>query len=170
MCDQPLPRIVSVGGVEKQELRQRLREHRVQLNQAADSLFKDERFITLSQPTTMEVVCLSVADLGFADGARYEQLTARAHESRLSECPLELGPHLRLQFLDQAEGASPAVASRHCAPPGAITIASAPLDGTDETPKGFYLRRIAGVLWLRGFWSGPDHLWNSGDYFVFVRS
>jgi len=46
-------------------------------------------------------------------------------------------------------------------------VASAPLAQDDETPKGFYLRRIEGVLWLRGYRSWPGHIWSPQDMFVF---
>jgi hypothetical protein len=32
------------------------------------------------------------------------------------------------------------------------------------------LRRIDGVLWLRGYRSGPEHIWNQDDHFVFTAS
>ena len=102
------------------------------------------------QSKVIEIAALSVAGLGFGEGATYEQLTARALESGLVECPLELGPHLRMQFLNQPEGSAGFPATQHRAPPGSITVASSPLDDSDETPKGFYLRRIDGVLWLQG--------------------
>ena len=159
-----------VGGVEKQELLQRLRAREVQLNRAADMLFEDPRFVPLRQTQVVEIVTLSVEELGFGEGATYGQLIARALESGLTECPLELGPHLRMQFLDQPEGSAGLPATHGRVPPGAITIASAPLDEKDETPKGFYLRRIDGVLWLRGYWSWAGHVWNPEDLLVFARS
>src|SRR5262245_58391974 len=156
--------------MDKQELRQTLRDHKVQLNQAAEALFDDRRFTPLSQSKVIEIAFLSVADLGFGEGATYEQLTARAFQSGLVECPLELGPHLRLQFLDQPEGSIGFPTTQHRAPPGSITVGSSPLDDSDQTPKGFYLRRIDGVLWLRGYWSGPDHIWSPEDVLVFSRA
>jgi hypothetical protein len=35
--------------------------------------------------------------------------------------------------------------------------------------KGFYLRRINGVLWLRGYRSGPEHIYSPEDRLVFCR-
>jgi hypothetical protein len=35
-----------------------------------------------------------------------------------------------------------------------VTIASPALTDDYETPKGFYLLKICGELWLRGYWSG----------------
>jgi hypothetical protein len=169
MRDRLLPSAVRVGGMDKRELVQTLREHNVQLNQAAETLFDDRRFTPLGQSQIIEIAVLSVADLGFGEGATYEQLTARALESGLVECPLELGPHLRVQFLDQPEGSAGFPATKHQAPPGSITVASSPLDDCYETPKGFYLRRINGVLWLRGYRSWPGHIWSPEDVLVLSR-
>jgi hypothetical protein len=165
-----MPTAVRVGGMKKPALLQALRAHKVQLNLAAVALFEDRRFTLISQNQVIEIATLSVADLGFGEGATYGQLTARALELGLAECPLELGPHLRMQFLDQPEGAAGVPITHGLAPPGSITVASSPLDGGDETPKGFYLRRVDGVLWLRGYWWWPGHVWNPQDVLVFSRS
>ncbi len=169
MLDAILPKYVRVGGMGKSDLAKALREHNVQLNSAAEALFEDDRFTTLTQTTNIEIACLSVADLGFPEGATYDQLIARALNWGLVECPIELGPHLRLQFTDQPEGSVGFPATKHRAPPGSITVASSPLDGLDETPKGFYLRRINGALCLRGYWSSSDNLWRTEDVLVFAR-
>ena len=157
-----------MGGVEKPELLRRLRAGGIQLNRAAEMLFEDRRFLTLDQSQVVEIAVRSVADLGFGRGATYEQLTVRALESGLAECPLELGPHLRMQFLDQAEGAAGHPVTQYRAPPGALTIASPALDEQEATPKGFYLRRIDGVPWLRGYWSWAGHIWSPDDLLVFA--
>lgn len=164
-----LPRTVRIGGVAKAALLWALGEHRVHLNEAAGVLFEDARFIPGSASRVIEIVARSVADLGFPEGATYAQLTARAAAEGLVECPLELGPHLRLQFLDQAGGVAGSAMTHGRAPAGSITIASPPLDESDETPKGFYLRRVDGVLWLRGYWSWPGHVWSPDDVLVFGR-
>ena len=163
------PKEARVGGMEKRELLRALREHNVQLNQAAEALFEDRRFIPLSQRRVVEIAFVSVADLGLRDGATYEQLTRRALDSGLIESPLELGPQLRVQFLNQPEGSAGFPMTEHRAPHGSITVASSPLDESDETPKGFYLRRIDGVPWLRGYRSWPGHIWSPDDVFVFSR-
>jgi hypothetical protein len=169
MRDTLLPTSVRVGGMDKPELLQALRDHKVRLNPAAEALFDDRRFLPVSQTKVIEIAFRSVADLGFAEGATYEQLTARAIEFGLVESPLEMGPHLRLQFLNQPEGSPGAATTQHRAPSGSITVASAPLDDSDQTPKGFYLRCIDGVLWLRGYWSWPGHMWSPEDVLVFSR-
>lgn len=167
--DQRLPSTVRVGGLDRNELAAALRRHDVHLNRAAEVLLDDPRFTLSARSEVVEIAAFSVAGLGFDEGATYGQLVARALESGWAECPLDLGPHLRMQFLDQPEGAAGCPATQHRAPPGSITVASPPLDDPDETPKGFYLRRIDGVLWLRGYWASPGNLWRPEDTLVFAR-
>ncbi len=163
-----LPSVVCIGGLDRQALLHALRQQNIELNRAAQDLFADHRFSPSSASTLIEISCWSVAELGLLAGAAtYDQLLARALERGLQECPLELGPHLRLQFPDQLTDSDGGSATRGYAPNGSITVASHPLDASDETPKGFYLRRIEGRLCLRGYWSSPDHLWSAGDLLVF---
>ena len=167
--DQPLIRVVRVGGMSKAELLQKLQGADVRLNEAGRTLFQDDRFRTSAVSVLIETVELPVASLGCDGGATFAQITERAASGGLSLCPLELGPHLRLQFMEQPEGSLGYPPSRNCAPPGSITVASEALTPDDDTPKGFYLRRIEGVLWLRGYRSWPGHIWSPEDRFVFSR-
>lgn len=164
-----IPRVVRVGGVSRSELLARLHGHDIHLNQYAEALFEDGRFTTLGRQHHVEIAALSVGELGFGGGATYGQLLARALEAGWVECPLELGPHLRIQFLDQPDGADGLPLTHGRAPPGSITVASPPLDDDDDTPKGFYLRRVGGALWLRGYRSWAGHVWSPGDVLVFSR-
>jgi|CXWL01.1.fsa_nt_gi hypothetical protein len=165
-----VPSAVRIGGMSRLELVRGLRERDVQLNRHAEVLFEDRRFETLGSRHDIEIAALSVAELGFDDGATHAQIVARASEYGLVECPLEVGPHLRLQFLDQPDSSDGTRLTPGRAPPGCITVASLPLDDTDETPKGFYLRRVDGGLWLRGYQSWSGHIWSSEDVLVFSRS
>jgi hypothetical protein len=165
-----ISRIVRVGGMSKGELLAQLQARGIELNEAARILLAHDSFTTSKTTSLVETVEVSAADLGFAQGTAMAQIHERAIELGLSLCPLELGPYLRLQFLDQPEGCEGAPPPQHRAPPGSITVASTQLTDDDAIPKGFYLRRINGVLWLRGYWSGPDHIWSPEDRLVFRRS
>lgn len=164
-----MPRAVSIGGASRSRLLALLREQDVQLNEAAELLFRDERFTTLATPRVVEIAALSVGELGFDAGATWLQVVGRALELGLGECPLELGPHLRLQFQEQPDADDGAPLTHGRAPVGSLTVASAPLDDLDETPKGFYLRRARDVSWLRGYWSWSGHVWSAEDVLVFLR-
>jgi hypothetical protein len=164
-----LPSAVRIGGTSKGDLLAVLRERGIRLNAAADALFDDHRFTMLDRSRLIDIVVRSVAELGFERGATYAELTTRASALGWAECPLEVGPHLRLQFLDQPEAPAESRATPQRAPPGSITIASPPLDDADGTPKGFYLMRFDGALWLRGYWSGADHVWSPDDVLLFSK-
>jgi hypothetical protein len=164
-----ITRTVTVGGLTKSELIQELQRNAISMNESAESLFASEHF-TISGPryavTTVE---LTVRDLGFPQGATIAEIYARAEALGLGLCPLELGPHLRLQYLDQPEGYWGQPVRQHQAPSGSITIASEKFTEDDNVPKGFYLRRIKGELWLRGYRSGPEHVWEPDDHFIFCQ-
>lgn len=165
-----ITRSVTVGGKNKSELLDERHANQVELNEAARTLFADVRFTTSAETNSLETVECSVAELGFINGGLIEAITSKAITRGLMPCALEVGPFLRLQYLDQAEGAIGQPKTQHCAPPGSITIVSPPLDFSDETPKGFYLRRIDGVLWLRGYTAGLDHRWSADDRLLFAKA
>ncbi len=167
--DSAATRIVEIGGLTKSELLQKLQAASIELNRYADLLFADERFTTCETEARLTAVELSPADLGFPEGATMPQIHAAAFELGLRLCPLELGPHMRLQMQDQQERRSDGLSQAHQAPSGSITIVSAPLTEDHEVPKGFYLRNIDGVLWLRGYVADDTHLWNAYDRFIFCR-
>jgi hypothetical protein len=162
-------RAVCVGGVTKRELLSDFQTSGIELNASGQILFARDEFKTSNTRSVFETVEISVFNLGYAQGATFAQVHEGSAELGLSLCPLELAPHLRLQYLDQPEGYWGHPPSQHRAPPGSITVASAPLGEDDDLPKGFYLRRIKGVLWLRGYRAGAEHVWSPEDHFVFCR-
>jgi hypothetical protein len=169
--DHPhVARAVRIGGVGRLALLAEIQRNGIELNQTGLELFANDGFTTAEACSILETVEITVACLGFARGATIADICERAAQLALCPCPLELGPHLRLQYRDQPEGRIGHPPSRHRAPPGSLTIASAPIADDDDIPKGFYLRRIDGVLWLRGYRSGPDHVWSQEDHFVFAVS
>jgi hypothetical protein len=160
-------RNVHIGGQRKAELLQELARNGVEMNDAAKVLFASDRFTTSPERTLFSTVELTVGSLGCCRGATTSVVYDSALRLGLRLCPLELGPHLRLQLLDQPEGFVGQPVWQHRAPPGSIIIASAILSDDDKVPKGFYLRRIQGTLWLRGYWCGQEHICDPGDHFVF---
>ena len=110
------------------------------------------------QETRLNLVRLSVADLGFPNGATYEKICARAQELGLKLCPAEVGPQLRLQYPDQPSDEW-------------LRIAMEPM----KTLEG-YLRLFTlgcgvdkdSTQWLSGRCGAVDFPWNSDEQFVFV--
>ncbi|MFJ7183911.1 helicase [Lysinibacillus xylanilyticus] len=164
-----ITRTVEVGGLTKSQLVQKLQQYSILMNEYGKKLITDDKFTTSDKKYSLKTVELTVGDLGFPDGANTEQIFKRAEELGLKLCPLELGPHLRMEYLDQTEGSSSNSLQKQQAPSGSITIASEILTEDDNFPKGFYLRRINGVLWLRGYCADHLHVWNPNDHFIFCK-
>ncbi|WP_411736179.1 helicase [Paenibacillus sp. M2] len=163
-------RIVDVGGLTKPQLIQKLDQYSILLNKYGKQLLNDERFIVSNTKQSLQTVELTVRQLGFSDGATTLQLFRRANELGLDCCPVELGPYLRLQYLDQPEIVSTHISEERKAPSGSITIASEALTEDIDFPKGFYLRRINDEFWLRGYLADHLHVWSPHDRFIFCRA
>ncbi len=86
------PRKVRIGGISKGRLLQVLQDHNVHLNQTAEALFADPRFTTSDHRVIVEVVPVCVTELGFPEGANYEQVVAGAFDAGLVECALSGWP------------------------------------------------------------------------------
>ena len=163
-------RSVRIGGLSRLELLAELQRNEIELNPAGLELFTNEEFTTSAGTSIVETIEITVANLGFPHGTMIDRVWERAVQLGLSLCPLELAAHLRLQYRDQPEGHIGYPPSQHRAPPGSLTIASPHISADDDIPKGFYLRRIDSVLWLRGYRSGSEHIWSPEDHFVFTVS
>ena len=166
---EPEVRIVQIGGRTKGELLEDLKSGGIQLNEHAKTLLKSDGFKTEETSRQLKIVVVSVRGLGLPHGATIEAIHKRVLERQLSLCPIELAAHFRLQYRDQPEGFIGHPVTQQKAPPSSITVACEPLDPDDNFPKGFYLRRIEGVLWLRGYCSNTEHIWSPDDRFAFSQ-
>ena len=141
----------------------------VRLNAYAEALLDRPEFGTESpEPQTVEVVLRSVSELGLTDGGTLPEVFAAAASAGLRLCPLTTGPALRLALRDQ-ESAPDSVLSTGRAPTGSIHVASASVSEDHEVPKGFYLRVIDGVPWLRGYRCDDVHVYAPDVVFAFAR-
>ncbi|MGF6355471.1 putative damage-inducible protein DinB [Paenibacillus sp. 4624] len=163
-------RVVEVGGVSKPQLKHKLQQCSIRMNEYGNKLFDDEKFVISPTKRRLETVELSVRNLGFSDGATTLQLFQMADTLGLKLCPIDLGPFLRIQHLDQPETCTSSPEKGNQAPSGSLTIASEPLHEDDHFPKGFYLRNIEDELWLRGYIADDLHVWNPHDRIIFCRT
>ncbi|WP_227994867.1 helicase [Oceanobacillus sp. CFH 90083] len=164
-CD-PNIKIIKAGGYTKSELLQKMKENKIFLNELAEQLLASKYFEVSKKHYQAKVIELAVKDLGCIDGATTSRLFSKAADLKLEPCPLELAPYVRLAYLNQAEGYDENQL-QHRAPYGSITIASKIFSEDVSVPKGFYLRRIQGNLWLRGYIADEEHVWNPDDHFIF---
>jgi len=104
----------------------------------------------------LDLACVSVAELGFKDGAYFEAIVLRAQELGMTLCPAEVGPQLRLSYLDQPFGER-------------ISVAMEPMQThrLDE-PSVFAVARNAGGFRLYTNWAGSCAFWRATNRLVFV--
>jgi len=145
---------ITTGGTPLKQLLQRLAEAGIQHNEYARVLFNDPHF-TISEPHQVDLFVVSVKELGLNDGGTSSEIFAAASRQGLALCPLELAAHFRLQYMDQPEGPY-------------LTVASAKTRDDEEYPNGFYLRRLNGTLWLRGYRATSDYIWEPASAFTFL--
>lgn len=162
-------RTIEIGGLMKLQLIQKLRQHSILINEYGRRLLSDDRFTVSEEKYSLHTIELTVRNLGFPNGATMPQIFTQAKELELQLCPLELGIHLRLAYLDQPEGYIENNLQQHQAPTGSLTIASEIISEDDDFPNGFYLRKINGVLWLRGYVADHLHVWSPDDHIVFCQ-
>lgn len=148
-------RTVEVGHLSKSELLQEFERHSIKMNEYGNRLFADALFARSESPRILKTFELQARNLGFHQGAIWADILRAAMERGLALCPIDAGPYLRLQYLDQPEGFW-------------ITVASQKLFDRDDYPNGFYLRRLADGLWLRGYRAAPEHLWKADEHFIFA--
>lgn len=143
-----------------------LRDAHVQLNEHANELLQLLRQAPEPHRGHLLVREYSVGELRLQQPATLPAIYEQAANIGLQPCPLLVGPVLRLAYQDQPD--TPETSPQHRAPEGSLTVAS-PMRtrGTDQ-PQGFYLRKIAGQLWLRGYVCSADFVWQDDDRLAFV--
>lgn len=164
-ADGAPPAQVRIGGLDGAGLLADLRRGGIALNERALELLASPAFQTVVPVRTISLGIADVAGLGFVRGATWPELLAAAARRGWHPAPLALAPWLRLQWPGQAEIV--AAPTRRRAPPGSVTVVS-PVAAAPEQPRGFYLRRADGRLWLRGYQSDDLHVWDASDRLVFA--
>lgn len=104
-----------------------------------------------------DLVMVSNADLGFKDGAKLEDTYARALELGLELCPNEVGPQLRLQYINQPNGEW-------------LLVAMESIVDSNGNRELFSVKRNGnGKQYLNGYGGNPDNVWDADMRFVFCR-
>lgn len=176
---------IEVGGLSRDELIERLDARGIRRNAYAEVLLADPVFDDLPRQAvagataagtpasgqasgreTISILETSVGDLGFPDGATLPRVFDAAARRGLALCPPITAPYLRLATLDQAS-APDSILSTGRAPTGSLHVASPVLRADHDYPKGFYLRVIDGVPWLRGYRCDDEYVLSPGDRLAF---
>ncbi len=135
-------------------LRKALKKADFKIGDWGNDILSKPAFTVASAEEEIQLVNLSVADLGFKEGANYENICSKAKELGLELCPNEVGPQLRLQYKDQPKGEY-------------LRIAMEPITGSDGRLNFFSVGHDDDGLWLDGLYGFSVRFWRAYDRFVF---
>jgi len=137
-------------------LRAALDAARVRVGDSADEILGRPGFPFSQTKTDVNLVVVSVAELGFDDSTSLADIYRRAGEFGLELCPAEAAPLLRLQYADQPMGEFLNVAMRpvetYRGQPIALSVANAgigPLLLGGEAHPDFLLNLMAKLVFVR---------------------
>jgi hypothetical protein len=146
---------ITIGGLGKEQLIQRLSEAGIQFNKYANTLFEHPQFSPPSKVEKVKLVKVTLSDLRLKDTCSAEEFSNQATMLGLKMCPLYLAAFLRLEYLNQPDGPY-------------LTIASQKLNEDENFPNGFYLRNFENALWLRGYRADGFSDWPGSNEFIFI--
>jgi len=138
------------------DFRKALKDCGMRIGDWGNDILGKPEFTVVAGETEVDLVKVTVAELGFKDGARRDQIYDRAKELGLELCPPEVGPQLRLQYKDQPNGEW-------------ILIGMEPIRRSGGGLNVFDVAHFDVGIWLRGGYGDPDDVWGAGDRWVFVR-
>jgi len=122
----PVWKTVTLGTFKDvKSLKKALEEKGFRIGDWAADVLNQRTFKLAKEETEVNLVRLSVKELGFPRGAPYGEICAKAQELGLNLCPAEVGPALRYQYPDQPTGEW-------------LTVAMEPLAVSDGRPSVFH--------------------------------
>lgn len=154
-------REVWIGGLSKEELLQDLEDNKIGINAYGLQIINHKDFIITPAREKLQIVEISLSDLGFSKGATTQEVYRQAQRLRFKLCPPELAVHMRLQYIDFSQPIDPIAGNWQ-------NIAMKELSDDLDFPRGFYLRKREDGFWIRGYRSSQEHLWSPSDRFIFT--
>lgn len=137
--------------------RSALKDAELRIGDLANDILGKPAFTVSPEAKEVELVVVSVADLGFKNTATRKDIYARANELGLDLCPAEVGPQLRLQYTDQPKGEW-------------LIIGMEPIDISLRQFRIFDVERIHNdERWLSSDNGDPVHVWHATDRWVFLH-
>ena len=145
----------TIGCKTSKQLKLELKKKKIEISGNTEDMLRSKKFTTLNHQEQITLVRLKVRDLGFKNGGTTDEIYTKAKEFGLELCPAEVGPNLRLKYMDQPSGEW-------------LYIAMKQLSGSGGHPRVFKLERNGADLWLDDRWAGPGDGWGPDHGFVFA--
>lgn len=138
------------------EFREALKNGGFCIGSWGDNILGKPAFKAATKETEIELINVSVAELGFKNCATRADIYKKALELGLELCPNEVGPQLRLQYRDQPKGEL-------------LLIAMEPITDSSGDLGVFYVEHYSRGLWLYCSDGRPDFFWDGDNSWVFAR-
>ena len=122
----------------------------------AMNIVRQSSFTLSDKGKEIDLVVVSVAELGFKGVAEYYKIMKRAKELGLGLCPAEVGPQLRLAYEDQPIGEL-------------LTVAMEPITISDSPPALLCVGYNDVGQWLDADFGRSGDFWLSDRQLVFVH-
>ncbi len=140
-----------------EEIRQALKASGNNIGDWANDILGKPVFTVSETEQDVELVNVSVEELGFKQSACYADICKRALELGLDLCPAEVGPQLRLQYKDQPRGTY-------------VVVAMNAITDSDGCLGVFSVGRYDdGDQYLNAIYGSVGDIWHANDRFVFLR-
>ncbi|MFA5967133.1 MAG: hypothetical protein WC805_01265 [Patescibacteria group bacterium] len=136
--------------------RSALKDKGFKIGDWANDIMGKPAFTVSDQPISVDLVLVTVAELGFPKGATRAKIYERALELGFQLCPPEVGPALRLQYPDQPNGEW-------------LLIGMEPIADSDGDLHVFNVGRDDDYLWLYSHYDNPYYFWPGSCQWLFVR-
>lgn len=137
------------------DFRKAIKDKGMRIGDYADDILGKPAFTVATEETEIDLVVVSVAELGFKNGATREQIYIRAKELGLDTCSAEVGPQLRLQYKNQPMSEW-------------LLIAMEPITASVGDLEVFCVYRDGIDFWLYSDFDDPALVWGPDDRWVFV--
>jgi hypothetical protein len=137
------------------DFRKSFKDNGFKVSDWANDILGKPAFTVATEETELYLVVVSVAELGFKNGATCKNIYARAKERGLDICPNEVGPQLRLQYKDQPKGEW-------------LVVAMEPLRDSAGNLELFGVRRGDNGLWLDSPSGASGAVWRADRRWVFA--
>lgn len=147
---------ITIGGKTAKELAKEIKKKGYKIDGfTVKELLGNKDFKPQKKVEKLDLVILSVKELGFPDGATTREIYEKAQELGLKLVPAEVGPQLRLQYEDQPMGEY-------------LLVGSEPLAASSGFLIVFNVLRNDRGRWLGTLDGNPGGRWLSNGRWVFA--
>jgi len=136
------------------DFRRALKNCNMRLCGCTSNILKNPDFTVAAEEIELNLAVISVAELGFKNGATLKQIYSQAKKLDLRLCPAEVGPQLRLQYKNQPRDEW-------------LIIAMNPIVSHDENLSLFGVGRTDSDLCLSCGNGNHNFAWDPNARFVF---